>query len=155
MRNAGDMSTEQEGHATGGSGTGPIPESRLGDQINWDSERVPVEPTIELPFWLLVPNGNVNLTIGSCTVRARVVNNGVQFLLGHHQSASRHETLFLGSLVDAAKASTRLVLLTEGGRSRLTKTLVTFDASAHSDAIEALKSKDRNYLAAFLVEPQP
>jgi len=73
------MSTEPEGNATGGSGTGPIPdEIRPGDQINWDSERVPVELTIELPFWLLVPNGDVNLTIGDCTVRARVVNDGVQ-----------------------------------------------------------------------------
>jgi len=128
------MSTEP----TGESGTGPIPgEIRPGDQINWDSERVPVELTIELPFWLLVPNGDVNLTIGDCTVRARVVNDGVQFSLGHHQSVSQQKTVFLGSLDDAAKAFTRLVLLTGGGRSRLTKTLVTFEVSAHSDALEA------------------
>ena len=98
------MSTEP----TGESGTGPIPgEIRPGDQINWDSERVPVELTIELPFWLLVPNGDVNLTIGDCTVRARVVNDGVQFSLGHHQSVSQQKTVFLGSLDDAAKAFTR------------------------------------------------
>ena len=30
-----------------------LDETRPGDQINWDSERVPVELTIELPFWLL------------------------------------------------------------------------------------------------------
>jgi len=107
--------------------------------------RVPVELTVELPFWLLVPNGAVNLTIGGCTVRARVVNNGIQFALGHHQSISHQKTVFLGSLDDAAKASTPLVLLTGGGQSRLTKTLVTFEAFAHSDALEALKSKDRKY----------
>jgi len=45
--------------------------------------------------------------------------------------------VFLDSLDDAAKAFTRLVLLTGGGRSRLTKTLVTFEVSAHSDALEA------------------
>jgi hypothetical protein len=146
MRNADDMSTEPKGDATGRSGTGPIPgTSRPGDHINWDSETVQVQLTIELPFWLLVPNGSVNLTIGNCTVRATVINDGVQFSLGHHQSVSQQKTVFLGSLDDAAKASTRLVLLTEGGRSRLTKTLVTFEASAHSDAIEALKSKDKKY----------
>ena len=74
-----------------------------------------------------------------------MVNDGVQFSLGHHQSVSQQETVFLGSLDDAAKASTRLVLLTGGGRSRLTKTLVTFEVSAHSDALEALKSKDKKY----------
>jgi len=47
------------------------------------------------------------------------------------------KTVFLDSLDDAAKAFTRLVLLTGGGRSRLTKTLVTFEVSAHSDALEA------------------
>lgn len=135
------MSTEP----TGWSGTGPIPgKSQPGDQINWDSERVPVELTIELPFWLLVPNGDVNLTISDCTVRMRVVNNGVKFSLGHHQSVNQ-QTVFLGSLDDAAKASTRLVLLTGGGQSRLTKTLVTFQVSAHSDALEALKSKDSKW----------
>jgi hypothetical protein len=140
------MSTEPDGNAMGGSGTGPILDgTRPGDQINWDSERVPVELTIELPFWLLVPNGDVNLTIGDCTVRARVVNDGIQFRLGHHQSVSQQKTVFLGSLGDAATASTRLVLLTTGGQSRLTKTLVTFGAFAHSDALEALKSKDRKY----------
>jgi len=82
------MSTEP----TGESGTGPIPgEIRPGDQINWDSERVPVELTIELPLWLLVPNGDVNLTISDCTVQARVVNDGVQFSLGHHQSVSQQK----------------------------------------------------------------
>ncbi len=140
------MSTEPEGHATGESGTGPIPDKYLpGDQINWDSERVPVELTIELPFWLLVPNGAVNLTIGDCTVRVRMVNDGIQFSLGHHQSVSQQKTVFLGSLEDVAKASTPLVLLTGGGQSRLTKTLVTFEALAHGDALEALKSKDRKY----------
>ncbi len=80
-----------------------------------------------------------------CTVRARVVNDGVQFSLGHHQSVSQQKTVFLGSLDQAAKASTPLVLLIDGGRSRLTKTLVTFEVFAHSDALEALKSKDRKY----------
>ena len=137
------MSIEPEGNATGGSGAGPIPDQYLpGDQINWDSKRVPVELTIELPFWLLVPNGAVNLAIGDCTVRARVVNDGIQFALGHHQTVSQQRTVFLGSLEDAAKASTPLGLLTGGGQSRLTRTLVTFEALAHSDSLEALKSKD-------------
>ncbi len=140
------MSTEPEDNATETSGSGTIPKKfGPGSQIDWNSKRVPVELTVELPFWLLVPNGDVNLTIDDCSVRATVVNDGIRFSLGNHQSRAQQAPVFLGSGDDAAMASTQLIFLTQGGTSRLTKTLITFGASAHFSALEILKSTDTKH----------
>jgi hypothetical protein len=140
MGNTHHMASEPEGNGAKGAGSGPIPAAMWpGSLIDWDSELVAVELTVELPFWLLIPSGDINLKIDDCTIRASVINNGVQVSLGNHENINQ-VVEFLGSMEDVARASTSLASLTKGARSRLTKTLVTFNPSAHSSPVETLKS---------------
>lgn len=134
------MASDPEGNAAEEAEIGPIPNAMWpGSLIDWNSELVAVELTVELPFWLLIPSGTINLTIDDYMILAGIVNTGIEVSLGNHQSINQ-EIEFLGSMEDVAKATISLALLTRGARSRLTKTLVTFNPTVHSSPVETLKS---------------
>ena len=112
----------------------------IGDGINWNSERVPIQLMVELPFWLLMPTGTIDLTIDGCTLRTTVVNEGVEFQWGHQFTKTHQSTAYLGSIPGADRATVPLRSVAGSGVFRFTRTLVSFDSSAHADAIVALTS---------------
>ena len=114
----------------------------IGDDIDWKSERKPIELVVELPFWLLIPPGNINITVGPCTLHA-VVCSGVEFQLGTTLTRSHINTLFIGPSLVAEQNNIPISILSDGAVKRFTRTIVAFRSHAHSDAIAAISGDFR------------
>jgi hypothetical protein len=59
------MATAESEEGQGDPSPESLPEEYMvGDSLDWRSERVRVELSVELPFWLMVPDGVVDLGSG-------------------------------------------------------------------------------------------
>src|SRR5207244_3549709 len=95
----------------------------VGDRIDWSSTREDLQLIVELPFWLLTPNGVINVTVDGCTLQATVINDAVEFQAGHQFTRSRVSTLFIGAAGTADKSVVPTTALATGGLFRLTRTV--------------------------------
>lgn len=128
-----------------------------GKELNWDSERVPVRLMVELPFWLLMPNSSLNLTVEGCRVPTTLINNGVEFQVGHQFTRTHEPTVFIGPIEAVQETPVSVGSLASGGLLRTTRTLLSFQTTAHSDALAAVGATGRrrqdglDYFRSFAV----
>jgi hypothetical protein len=116
---------------------------RIGDEINWQSDLVPVRLSVELPFWLLTPNGSLALTVEGCTLPATITNDGVEIQFGHEFSRAHRGVVYLGPRQGAGVTLVPVGTLTGGGVFRRTRTIVTLETAALSDAIVGFREEGR------------
>lgn len=112
--------------------------TQLGDGINWNSELILIEFTVELPYWLMTPSATFDLTIEDCTIRAKVINEGIHYMYGYEYFDSGQRTIFIGRMQEALEATVPMSSIPGGIIMRPTKTLIAFQTVAHSDALDAL-----------------
>jgi hypothetical protein len=93
-----------------------------GDQINWDSHRVNIRLGVELPFWLLVPNGSLAVTVEGCTLQGRIVNQGVEVTSGSQTTRSHEKTIYIGDAEEGKSVRIPIPSALEGGSAQFIRT---------------------------------
>ena len=116
--------------------------SGVGSSIEWDSPPKSVAMAVELPFWLLMPNGQFNVSVDGATVTIMVDNTGVEIQRGSQFTRTHRNLVFLGSEDALQKATIPAHGLPGGGIIRGTRTLLYLGAHACSDAVEAFFGPD-------------
>jgi hypothetical protein len=114
----------------------------VGLSIDWDSPLVPIAMAVELPFWLLMPSGQINVSVDGVTVDVIVENAGIEIQHGHQFTRTHQNTVFVGSEQALHNATFPARALPGGGILRGTRTLLFLDAYACSDAVEAFFGSD-------------
>jgi hypothetical protein len=116
---------------------GPIPESFVfGDGIDWDSELVPIPLYVELPFWLMVPAGDLDVEWAGVSFRINILRSWME-VYGIEVLDSRRSVVHHGPwgkwtppedvAEDLAENEVPLI-------SRPCKTVVRFNTRAHASA---------------------
>ena len=78
---------------------GDIPRSfHFGQSIDWDSELIPIQLNVELPFWLVVPDSTYKVPHNGCTLNVTVSGHFAQIQLGREYLPSQVNSAFVGDL---------------------------------------------------------
>jgi len=108
----------------------------------WQGQRVPVQLIVELPFWLMIPDGTLSVTHDKATVTAAVrgryleVSDGPMFLNSHANA------VLIGPGDDVWKRKLpQSVVPGEMPVYRPMKTVVLFETEAMEDAFTAWKER--------------
>ena len=130
----------------------PIPESwRLGDDIDWTGDLEKISLHVELPFWLMMPEGTVKINWSDFDFDISIFQLQME-VFGNFFTDSRSTRIAVDSLKPelfmhperlARFAKKRGHLLFP----RMCKTVLMMDAAAHPDAIRELTRSDRPGLA--------
>ena len=126
---------------------GPLPtvdpndlpkESFPGKDLDWASERIPVQLTVEVPFWLMIPDCEVTLTHDGAVVSAAVKNDYTEVIAGPFYQDSRANVVYVGPPIEnRSKELPRSVASTARPIIRFMKTVVQFKAEALKDVFQA------------------
>lgn len=134
----------------------------IGDQINWNSPTETIQLGVELPFWLLVQNGIVPVTVDGCTLNARIINNGVEVTSGTQTTRSHEKTIYIGDAEEGKSFRIPIPLSLEGGSAQFIRTFVEFETQVVSDALQAFTSDEmvrrldgHSYMTAFALGHLP
>jgi hypothetical protein len=126
-----------------------IPESAsVFDGIDCDAPLMSVLVTVELPFWLMVPNGEVSLTVGGAPFALQIDESYVDLFVAE-ASDSRRTVVYNGPvppknalLAEAALSGAALMF-------RKAKTVLKIQAKCSSDAFAAITEKVPRSRAAY------
>src|SRR5258708_933837 len=71
-----------------------------GKDLYWDSQRVPIRVTVELPFWVLIPDCELSLSHESAAVSVAVRGNYAEVCAGPVYLDSRANVIHVGPAND-------------------------------------------------------
>jgi hypothetical protein len=109
-----------------------------GIDLKWDSPRVPIRLTVELPFWLLIPDCELFLSHDRALISAAIKGNYVEVLEGPFYQESRANVVYVGPGIDSgSKELPRSVARTAKPIIRHMKTVVEIKADALADVLQA------------------
>lgn len=108
----------------------------------WKGGFVTAELAVELPFWLMVPDGEITLTFNNTTVTASIHGRYLEVSDGPMSLASRANAVVIGSGDDIWRREyPRAILPSQMPVYRPMKTVVTFQTSIIADCFEAWLTK--------------
>src|SRR5262249_50070021 len=105
---------------------------------------------VELPFWLFMPTGDLDVPINDCTLRVTVAQNAVEIQQGKFFQPSHANVLHVETPPPSEKAEQIVKATKEGVTFRVTRTLLTLQTKALADSIKALQDSGRRQLDANL-----
>lgn len=114
-----------------------------GMTLNWDSPLVPIQLHAELPFWLFIPDADLDVSVEGCTLRVTVTQNAVEIQQGKFYSSSHANLLHLERPPPSEKAIEIIKATKEGVTFRVARTLLTFQTRALDDAVKAFHESGR------------
>ncbi|MDZ7615638.1 MAG: hypothetical protein U1E05_01455 [Patescibacteria group bacterium] len=114
----------------------------VASSIDWDAPLRSIALAVELPFWLLMPNGHFSVSIDGASVEIAIDNTGVEIQRGSQFTRTHGNTVFLGGEDALKNATIPASGLPGGGIVRGTRTLLYLSAHACSDAVEAFFGPD-------------
>ena len=113
------------------------------DRQWWNGEFVTAELAVELPFWLMVPNGEITLTFKTTTVTASIHGNHLEVSDGPMSLASRTNAVAIGSGDDVWRRKyPSAVVPSQMPVFRPMKTVVAFQTNIIADCFEAWRTKE-------------
>jgi hypothetical protein len=117
---------------------GPIPAAfTFGDGIEWSSQLEPTRLYVELPFWLMMPAGDVDVEWSGTTFKLTIMSPWMEVFV-HEVTDSRASCMHQGPLDTnwAPSAAIAAELKEMGGSlmARPCKTVVRLNVRAHADA---------------------
>lgn len=121
-----------------------LPESvTFGDQLDWSSEMVEVTLVVELPFWLMIDDCDLQLLVASASVQLSLRDRYVQLYAGPVLH-SGHTLVWQGPEDEQPALTPPVVTALEqqGDAIRLCRSVVRLTAHAHSDVFAALAEEN-------------
>src|ERR1051325_5679383 len=119
-----------------------------GMTLNWNSPLVPLQLHVELPFWLLMPDGELSVSVEGCKLRVTVTQNAVEIQRGKFFLRSHANVIHVEKPPPSKKTEEIVKATKEGVTFRITRTLVTLHTRALQDAILALDEGERRTVDA-------
>ena len=58
-------------------------EAAKADELKWDGERAPIRLMVELPFWLLLPDGDVSVSHEQTSILAEICGDYAEVSQGN------------------------------------------------------------------------
>jgi hypothetical protein len=116
----------------------------LGQSINFSSPWAPVQLTVELPFWMLVPAGQVTVDVEGHTFLVSIEDAYVE-VFGRGITDSRATCLFQGpgEAAERGTAIAKAILAGHATMVRKCKTVLRIWSRCASDVLEAARSGEK------------
>lgn len=108
--------------------------------IDWNGPKCPVTVAVELPFWLMIPESSIEVTLEDTTLTATIHNQFVEVQDGPDYRVSHVNTVYIGPEEPLRHSPMpREVQEIQQPVFRRMKTVVAFAAESSADAIAATK----------------
>jgi hypothetical protein len=121
-----------------------------GVTLDWNSPLTGIQLHVELPFWLFMPNADLDVSIDDCTLRVTITQNAVEIQRGKFFQSSHANVLHVEAPPPSEKAQEIVKATKEGVTFRVTRTLLTLQTRALADSLKALQDGGRRRLDASL-----
>ena len=113
-------------------------EAAKADELKWDGERAPIRLMVELPFWLLLPDGDVSVSHEQTSILAEICGDYAEVSQGNAFHESRATVVHIGPAAPLKSGDLPAsVVGTECPIYRQMKTLVLFRPDGLKEAFDA------------------
>jgi hypothetical protein len=122
-----------------------------GISLHWESPIREIVLYTELPFWLLVADCELEVTVGDCTLPLSIVSQAIEIQLGRTYRESHRNAALIEKVQGELSARAQTILRgakQEGFTLRTTRTLVSIKTKAIEDAIVAVQEQGRRRVDA-------
>lgn len=133
-----------------------------GTSLDWNSPLRPLVLAVELPFWLLMPETTLCVSVGGFTTDVDVINDGIALQVGEEITRHNQNTVFIGSMNAANDIRLPAKLIPIGGMARSTRTLLRIKSHCIEDAALAFFQESgrrfqdgRRYFASLAIGHLP
>jgi hypothetical protein len=123
----------------------------LGQELNWEAERRPITLFVELPFWLMTPNGVLNVDVNGHSFKVLIADNFGQAHVIEVVDSWEH-CVYIGPNPHELPADVRKQLEQEPVPiiSRKSKTVLRVHSECNEDVIEAAENEGPRQSMALL-----
>lgn len=127
---------------TDGSSREPIESSIFGDQLDWSSELVDVTLSVELPFWLMMDDCDLELSGSATPVHVSVRDRYIE-LHASQVLESRRSLVWQGPEYEQPALTSTVIEALEkhGSAIRPCRSVIKMNTQAHLDVFSALASR--------------
>ncbi len=127
-----------------------IPESVWpGMALNWGSPRREILLHAELPFWLLVPDCSLRVTVGDCTLDLSITARAIEIQRGTAFKDSHSNTAIIEKVGETPSDRAAAILGTKQKFTlRTTRTLLSIKTNVLEDALAAVQESGRRSVDA-------
>jgi hypothetical protein len=151
------------GPSTSASGSGDLPQVAIpeavwpGMTLNWSSPLREILLHVELPFWLLMADCSLRVTVGGCTLELSITGRAIEIQRGKAYGDSHSSTAIIEKV--EGKPSDRAAAILEGMKQsgftlRTTRTLISIHTNVLEDALAAVQEGGRLPIAPTLGRPR-
>jgi hypothetical protein len=123
-----------------------------GMTLNWSSPFREILLHAELPFWLLMADTDLSVTVGDCTLSLSIAGNAIEIQRGkaYRESHSNVALIEKSEGKPSARAEAVIRAETNGVTLRTTRTFITIKTKAIEDAIAAIQEHGRRQVDACM-----
>ncbi|MGO8944079.1 MAG: hypothetical protein ACLQJ7_10440 [Syntrophobacteraceae bacterium] len=122
-----------------------------GMTLNWDSPFIDIQLHAELPFWLMMPDGDLTVSFQDCSLNASIIGTAIEIQYGRAFRTSRSSVEhFEKASVPSEKAQAVIRAAKDGFVLRQTRSIITLHTRALEDCSNAVDESGRRSVDATM-----